>query len=50
MGDTICNYGAERFGMRAKKQRKQRGPSVQTKSSRQQEIKRLVKERRQLSK
>ncbi|KAL0199484.1 hypothetical protein M9458_008024, partial [Cirrhinus mrigala] len=47
MGDLIYNYGVERFGMVEK--RKKTSPT-QTKSRRQQEIERLVKERRQLKK
>lgn len=40
VGDTIYSYGAERFGLKVKKQRTQKEPSVQSKSRRHQEIKR----------
>lgn len=47
MGELIYNYGAERFGVVEKSWNP---PSTQTKSRRQQEIDRLVKERRILKK
>jgi len=45
MGDLIYNYGAQRFGMAGKRKKT---PPTPTKFRRQQEIERLVKERRQL--
>ncbi len=50
IGAIIYSYGVERFGVKGKTQRMQKGPSTQPKSRRQQEIDRLVKERRQLRK
>ncbi len=47
LGDLIYNYGAERFGMAEKRKK---ASSTPAKSRRQQEIERLVKERRQLKK
>ena len=47
MGDLIYSYGAERFGTAEKRKKTSATP---TKSRRQQEIERLVKERRQLKK
>ena len=47
MGDIIYSYGAERYGVRSK-QAKQ--PALENKSRRQQEIDRLIRERRQLKK
>ncbi|KAJ8353668.1 hypothetical protein SKAU_G00212350 [Synaphobranchus kaupii] len=50
MGEVIYSYGVERFGVRSKNPRTQKEPSAQRKSRRQQEIERLVKERRRLRK
>lgn len=50
IGETIYSYGAERFGVKSKNQRTQKEPSAHLKSRRQQEIERLVKERRCLTK
>lgn len=50
MGDVMYNYGAERFGTKLTNHRERKEPSAQPKSRRQQEMERLVKERRQLRK
>ena len=50
IGEIIYSYGAERFGVKSKNQRTQKEPSAHYKSRRQQEIERLVKERRCLRK
>ena len=47
MGELIYSYGAERFGITEKRKKTS---TIPTKSRRQQEIERLVKERRQLKK
>ena len=47
MGDLMYAYGADKFGV---VERKQATPAIPTKSRRQSEIDRLVKERRQLKK
>ncbi|KAK9981310.1 hypothetical protein ABG768_000861, partial [Culter alburnus] len=47
MGDLIYAYGVERFGV---VESKRATPSIHTKSRRQTDIDRLVKERRQLKK
>ena len=47
MGDIIYSYGAERYGVRSKQGRL---PALESKSRRQQEIDRLIRERRQLKK
>ena len=47
MGELIYNYSAERFRTAEKRKKT---PTMSTKSRRQQEIERLVKERRQLKK
>ena len=47
MGDLIYSYGSERFGA---VERKRSEPTIPTKSRRQKEIDRLVRERRQLKK
>ncbi|KAL7834877.1 hypothetical protein SRHO_G00291350 [Serrasalmus rhombeus] len=48
MGELIYSYGRERFGVKDRKAKKEHTP--RDKSRRQQEIERLVKERRQLKK
>ncbi|KAL6462518.1 hypothetical protein MHYP_G00289400 [Metynnis hypsauchen] len=48
MGELIYSYGRERFGVKDRKAKKEHAPP--DKSRRQQEIERLVKERRQLKK
>lgn len=50
MGAIIYSYGPKRVGVKGRSQREQKGPLIQSKSRRQQEIDRLVKERRQLRK
>lgn len=47
MGDLIYNYGADRFGTTDKKKKTS---TTLMKSRRQEEIERLIKERRQLKK
>ena len=50
IGEIIYSYGAERFGVKQVNLRSQKEPSPHRKSRRQQEIERLVKERRCLRK
>ena len=50
IGEIIYSYGAERFGVKSKNPRTQKEPATHLKSRRQQEIERLVKERRSLRK
>ncbi|KAK0148023.1 hypothetical protein N1851_012272 [Merluccius polli] len=50
IGDIIYSYGTERFGVKHKDLSTQKEPSARLKSRRQQEIERLVKERRCLRK
>ncbi|KAK0148173.1 hypothetical protein N1851_012107 [Merluccius polli] len=50
IGDIIYSYGTERFGVKCKNLSTQKEPSAHLKSRRQQEIERLVKERRCLRK
>lgn len=50
MGAIIYSHGPKRVGVKGRSQREQKGPLIQSKSRRQQEIDRLVKERRQLRK
>lgn len=50
MGEIIYSYGAERFGVKSKNLSTQKKPSGCIKSRRQQDMERLVKERRSLRK